>query len=110
MKTAEYLKKSGFGRAPIGIMLPNIPEAFFVLYAASAAGGVANLINPRLPLRSLKRILERTGTRVLFLYDKLYPSFAEALTEAGVKTVLCSPLYFRKELKLLYKLTKIKEI
>ena len=71
LKTAEYLKKSGFDRAPIGIMLPNIPEAFFVLYAASAAGGVANLINPRLPLRSLKRILERTGTRVLFLYDKL---------------------------------------
>ena len=109
LKTAEYLKKSGFGRAPIGIMLPNIPEAFFVLYAASAAGGVANLINPRLPLKSLKRILERTGTKVLFLYDKLYPAFGKTLAEAGVKTVLCSPLYFRKELRLLYKLTKIKE-
>lgn len=108
LKTAGFLLKNGIGGKSIGIMLPNIPEAFFTLYAASAVRGTANLINPRLPLNSLKRILERTDTKILFLYDKLYPLFAETLAEAGVKTVLCSPFYFRKELKLLYKLTKIK--
>ena len=109
LKTASYLKKNGFSHSFIGIMLPNIPEAVFALYAASAVSGTANLINPRLPSATLERILLQTGTKVLFLYDKLYFRHAETLKKAGVKVVLCSPLYFRRELKILYKLTKIKE-
>ena len=86
LKTASYLKKNGFSHSFIGIMLPNIPEAVFALYAASAVSGTANLINPRLPSATLERILLQTGTKVLFLYDKLYFRHAETLKKAGVKT------------------------
>ncbi len=109
LKTAGYLVKNGFKGASVGIMLPNMPEAMFAIYSSSAVGGVANLINPRLPSATLERILTATETKVLFLYDKLWRRHASTLTRLGVKTVLCSPLYYRKELKLLYKLTKIKE-
>ena len=106
LKTAAFLTENHF-EGSAAIMLPNIPEAFFSLYAASAAGMAANLINPRLPAETLRRILAKTGSKVIFLYDKLLPRHRAVLSELGVKPILCSPLYFRKGFKTLYKLLKV---
>ena len=107
LKTAAFLKENCPSDS-VAIMLPNIPEAFFAVYAASAAGLTANLINPRLPTGTLKRILRKTGSGIVFLYDKLLPRHTETLKELGVKAVLCSPFYYRKPLKFLYSLSKIR--
>ena len=105
LKTAGFLNKNGFVGS-VAIMLPNIPEALFAIYGASASGLAANLINPRLPANTLRRILSKTGSKIIFLYDKLLPRHAEVLKELDVKPVLCSPLYYRRSLKALYLLTK----
>ena len=47
LRVGGYLTEKGFAGKTVGIMLPNIPEAVFALYGASAAGCTVNLINPR---------------------------------------------------------------
>ncbi len=91
----------------VGIMLPNIPEAIFTLYACSATGKIANLINPKIPTLHLKKVLEKTNTNILFLYDALYAKHKEMLSELNVKVVLCSPFYYRTSLKIVYELTSV---
>ena len=108
LKVGGFIVKNGYKGKSIGVMLPNIPEAIFALYACSATGSVCNLINPRLPTLHLKRILLSTQTKVLFLYDALYDKHRDMLSKIGVKTVLCSPFYYRKFLKSIYALTSLK--
>ena len=60
LKVGGFIVKNGYKGKSIGVMLPNIPEAIFALYACSATGSVCNLINPRLPTLHLKRILLST--------------------------------------------------
>ena len=108
LRVGGFLTENGFNGCSIGVMLPNIPEALFTLYACGATGSVCNLINPRLPTLHLKKILLATETKVLFLYDALYSKHYEMLKEIGVRVVLCSPFYYRKLLKPLYLLNAIK--
>ena len=107
LKVGGFIVKNGYQGRCVGVMLPNIPEALFTLYACSATGSVCNLINPRLPTLHLKKILLSTQTKVLFLYDALYQKHADMLAEIGVKAVLCSPFYYRKGLRALYALTSL---
>ena len=102
LKVGGFLVEYGYAGGSVGIMLPNIPEAFFTLYACGATGSIANLINPRLPTLHLKKILLQTKTKILFLYDALYAKHKEMLDEIGVNVVLCSPFYYRKLLRPLY--------
>lgn len=102
LKVGSFLKERGYDKKSVGVMLPNIPEALFVLYGCSAVGSVANLINPRIPSIKLKSILVSTKTKVIFLYDALYRKHKAILNELGVEVVLCSPFYYRSELKPLY--------
>lgn len=108
LKVGGFLVEKGYNGESIGVMLPNIPEALFALYACSATSSVCNLINPRLPTLHLKKILLNTKTRILFLYDALYEKHSAMLKEIGVEVVLCSPFYYRKSLKLIYAFTAIK--
>ncbi len=107
LRVGGFLLENGASTS-VGIMLPNVPEAIFTLYACSATGKVANLINPKIPTAHLKKILVNTKTNVLFLYDALYAKHREMLDELGVKVVLCSPFYYRPFFKSLYSLISFK--
>lgn len=102
LRVGGYLTEKGFAGKTAGIMLPNIPEAVFALYGASAAGCAVNLINPRFRTEALERILLSTGTKILFVYDKIYPAHRKMLEKHGIEAVVCSPFRYRKILKILY--------
>ncbi len=104
LKVGGFLVENGLKGDSVAIMLPNIPEAFFTLYACSATGNVANLINPKIPTAHLKKILENTSSKMIFLYDGLYERHKEMLNAIGIKVVLCSPLYYRKPLRFIYEI------
>lgn len=95
-RVGGYLSRRGYAGKVAGIMLPNIPEAVFALYGASAAGCVANLVNPRFRTEALRRILLTTDTKILFIYDKIYPLHRDMLEEIGVEAIICSPFHYGK--------------
>lgn len=107
LKVGGFLVSNQLSGKSVGVMLPNIPEAIFTLYACGATGSICNLINPRLPTIRLKQILTTTDTKVLFLYDAIYKKHSEMLKELGIKVILCSPFYYRKSLQALYQFTSL---
>ena len=75
-----FLIKAGIKRGDtVAIALPNIPEAIFAFYAVNAIGGIANLIHPRVSAKAFSRVLQKTGTKAVFIYDKIYKNIKTAL-------------------------------
>lgn len=75
---------------PIGIALPNMPEAIFTLYGINALGCVANFIHPRITASSLRRLLNFTNTKIIFIFDTLYAEINEALSDLNLTYIVCS--------------------
>lgn len=105
-QTAAYLQSIGIKKGDVvGIALPNIPQAIFALYAINAVGGVANLIHPKTSKAAFCAIIEKTHTKAIFLYDKLYKKRKDCLT--NIATIVCSlSQYMPYPLKSLFALTE----
>lgn len=103
---AGFLIKAGIKRGDtVAIALPNIPEAIFAFYAVNAIGGIANLIHPRVSAKAFSRVLQKTGTKAVFIYDKIYKKHKNSLK--NIPTVACSVSeYMPNPLKLALKLTE----
>jgi len=86
---AYYLHKQGIGKGDVvAICLPNIPAAVFSVYAVNKCGAIANLIHPLTPPLGLKKILDKTNSKILIHLDSFYVKGADILK--NYKTVLCN--------------------
>lgn len=86
---AAFLIEKGIKKGDVvGILLPNIPEAIFALYAINAIGGIANLIHPKISETSFCALIKRTKTKAVFIYDKLYKKRRGCLDD--IPAVICS--------------------
>src|SRR4051794_10555857 len=64
-QTANALASLGAGpNDVVSLLLPLVPQAFFTLFGAEAAG-IANPVNPLLSAAQLREILRAAGTKVL---------------------------------------------
>ncbi len=90
LRFGGYLIEEGVAPGTVAVMLPNIPEALIAVYGANAVGSTVNLLNPRIPTRSLEKLLLRTDTKLIVLFDFLYAKHKKMLKRLGIKTVLCS--------------------
>ena len=64
-QTANMFHALGVGGADVvSFLLPLVPQAFFTLFGAEAAG-IANPVNPLLEAHQIAEILEAAGTKVL---------------------------------------------
>ncbi len=64
-QTANLLKDLGVGAGDtVSFLLPLLPQSFFVLFGAEAAG-IANPVNPLLEPYQIAEILKAAGTKVL---------------------------------------------
>ncbi len=62
----------------VGLMLPRVPELIIGLLASAKAGGIAVPLNFELPREGIRRVLERTGPRIVLVA----PQFAGKLKTA----------------------------
>ncbi len=63
---AEFSLKKG---DTITLCAPNSPQALLAFYAANKLGVKVNLVHPYIPPEKLAESIERTGSRLLFVYD-----------------------------------------
>lgn len=68
----------------VSISLPNIPEAIYIFYAVNKKGAVANMIDCRKNGDDLAECINKTGSRVLFIFDQQLDSF--------LSVVDCTPI------------------
>ena len=52
------------------ISQPNIPEVLLLFYAASKIGAVSNLVHPFTPYNQVMAIMEKTKSKVAFLFEQ----------------------------------------
>ena len=51
------------------ISQPNIPETIVLFYAVNKIGATSNLIHPFTPFNQVKAIMDKTNTKVAFLFE-----------------------------------------
>lgn len=52
------------------ISQPNIPEVVVLFYAVNKIGAIANLVHPFTPYEQVKDIMEKTNSKVAFLFEQ----------------------------------------
>ena len=104
---SHYLMDIGVKKGDsVCICLPNIPEAVITMYAVNRIGAIINIVHPMLHSKGLCDILEKTGSRVLFLQNASFYKYAFGISKFKLdKIILCSIMeYLPKKLKRGYKL------
>lgn len=87
----------------LALCLPNIPNAIIIFYAANKLGVAVNLIHPLVPPKALGEMVGNLGSKIVFVLDMLYNKHKEILNQMNVKTVLCRPSdYLRNVYKISY--------
>ena len=52
------------------ISQPNIPETVVLFYALNKIGAISNFIHPYTPFNQVKEIMEKTNTKIAFLFEQ----------------------------------------
>ena len=95
----EYGLKQG---DTVTLCAPNSPQALIAFYAANKLGVAVNLVHPYIPPEKLSESIDRTDSKLLFVYD-LYKGDASAFS---VPVLVSGCGYFMgAAAKLYYKLT-----
>ncbi len=87
----------------VGLCLPNIPQAVVAIYAINKLGAVVNAIHPRLKDKALYSALEKTNTKVVFMYDFMVLKHNKTLKDKGIKIISCAYSDYLKGIKKFYK-------
>ena len=67
------------------ISQPNIPETVILFYAVNKIGAISNLIHPFTPFNQVKVIMEKTNTKVAFLFEQRIAKEVEKYREIADK-------------------------
>lgn len=108
---ARYLMSIGVKKGDnVCVCLPNFPQAVIAVYAINRIGAIINVVHPLLHAKGLAEILEKTGSKAIFIADNLYYKYALAIRKINLeKVILCSIMdYMPKQLKRKYK-TKVRK-
>lgn len=97
LRTASFLKSRGIQQGDvISIMLPNMPEAVFALYAINAIGAIANFIDPRIGELALYKILQATKPKLIFIFDMVYHKHKDIIEKQNIHPLLCNIFTYAK--------------
>ena len=82
------------------ISQPNIPETVVLFYAVNKIGAVSNLVHPFTPFIQVKEIMEKTNTKVAFIFEqriaKEVDKYRELVNEVYVTRIEDDLPFFKK--------------
>ena len=105
----------GFNRLGIGkgdivtILLPNIPEVLYSLYAINKLGAIANMTHPLAAEEEIKDTLISTKSKTLIIFEEQYEKIKNIINETDVtKVIFVSPADSLSFIpRLFYKLSRL---
>ncbi len=87
----------------VTLCMPNSPAALLAFYAANKLGAAVNLVHPFIPPEKLRESAERTGSKLILVYD-LYKSGG---TDFGIPALVSdSAKYMSAPARLYYRCTQ----
>ncbi len=86
---ARALRGLGFKKGdPLGILLPNMPQAIISTFGALKAGGRAVFFDPLGDREELRRQLHHAGIETLVLLGLMYPRIESILPQTKIKNLI----------------------
>lgn len=92
-QTVRALAVLGVKRGDVvAVIMPSIPEVFYLVYALSRIGAAANMIDVRYPTNGFREQIELTHSAMLFAFDGVIDKIAPLIEEGTIqKAVIVSP-------------------
>lgn len=75
----------------IAVCLPNMPQAVYAFYAINKIGAICYEIHPMTPKNQMKRFLQNTNSKLLFITNIYAYKYTEIIEELNVTMVTCNP-------------------
>ena len=72
----------------IPIILPNIPEARYLIYANSYIGSITYPISPMLPESNFEKILSENEIRTIFIFEGFLEKYREIIKKCEIENVV----------------------
>ena len=74
----------------ITFLTPTLLESEYLFYAATELGAVANLVDPRVDLNSIKKYITNTNTKLIAAIDVAYPKLKPLFEELDIPVLRLS--------------------
>ena len=88
-RAAKAFRQAGVGKGDIvSLMLPTLPETLYSIYALNRIGAIANFIDIRSTPQQVKKCLERTHSKVLFVMSFYLKSIETVRNELNVNKII----------------------
>ena len=89
-RTARFLAAKGIKKGDVVcVCLRNMPQIAVAVYAVNKAGATANMVHAMNTPLGLRKLMEQTKSKALFIEDIFYEGYAPYLPE-NVVTVVCN--------------------
>ena len=72
----------------VSLLSASTPESIAALYALNKIGATLNAIDPRMDVKSISRMIRKSGSSVLIAIDIAYPKVAKILPEIKQKHII----------------------
>lgn len=89
-RVQRFLAANGIKKGDtVCICLRNMPQIAVAIYAVNKAGAIANMVHAMNTPMGLKRLMEETDSKAIFIEDLFYDTYVPSLPEDTV-TVVCN--------------------
>ena len=86
---AKGLDRLGVSKGDIvTVLLPNIPEVLYYLYALNKIGAIANMTHPLSAEEEIKQTLLSTNSKYLIIYDQQYSKIKNFISNIDIEKVI----------------------
>ena len=75
----------------VSMVTVSVPETVFAIYALNKIGAVANTIDPRMDVNSIKRMVQEANSRLLFTIDIAFPKIQKIMSEINQDYIIVQP-------------------
>ncbi len=72
----------------VPLLMPNIPESRFLIYANNMLGAISYPMSPMMPVELLKKTLKKYKINKIFIDENLYEKYEKALIETNLETIV----------------------
>ena len=89
---SENLKQLGLkSKDVVSMAMPNVFEAIFVFYAVNKIGAICHMVHPLTPVNQMKKFMEKTGSKMLFILESFFEHYQDLLAIEDVHFFLINP-------------------
>ena len=88
-ETERAFRKMGIKKGDtVSFCVPTLPETFYAFYALNKIGAIANMIDPRTNVSSIKTFIENANSKMLIFIDIAYPKMVSIINELDIENIV----------------------